>query len=91
MIRLSEIDRMNEQLNSITTIQVGSKIDDLRNAIARIYSDNYSSTNRSRLVEVSSCGNLCITEEVASEYNQIVPKPGLSRQPSWLVWNGIFF
>ena len=50
MIRLSEIDRMNEQLNSITTIQVGSKIDDLRNAIARIYSDNYSSTNRSRLV-----------------------------------------
>ena len=90
MIRLSEIDRMNEQLNSITTIQVGSKIDDLRNAIARIYSDNYSSTNRSRLVSVSKCGDYCYTEEVKSEYNQIVPKPGLSRQPSWLVWNGIF-
>ena len=90
MIRLSEIDRMNEQLNSITTIQVGSKIDDLRNAIARIYSDNYSSTNRSRLVSVSKCGDYCYTEEVKSEYNQIAPKPGLSRQPSWLVWNGIF-
>ena len=80
MIRLSEIDR----------IDGSSKVNDLCNAIGRIYSDNYSSTNRSRLVEVSSCGNLCITEEVASEYNQIVPKPGLSRQPSWLVWNGIF-
>ena len=91
MIRLSEIDRMNEQLNSITTTQVGSKIDDLRNAIARIYSDNYSSTNRSRLVEVSDCGDYCYTEEVSSEYSKISPKPGLSKQPSWLVWNGIFF
>ena len=67
MIRLSEIDRMNEQLNLITTTQVGSKIDDLRNAIARIYSDNYSSTNRSRLVSVSKCGDYCYTEEVKSE------------------------
>ena len=91
MIRLSEIDRMNEQLNSITTIQVGSKIDDLRNAIARIYSDNYSSTNRSRLVSVSKGGDYCYTEEVKSEYSKIAPKPGLSKQPSWLVWNGIFF
>ena len=91
MIRLSEIDRMNEQLNSITTTQVGSKIDDLRNAIARIYSDNYSSTNRSRLVKVSDCGDYCYTEEVASEYSKTAPKPGLSKQPSWLVWNGLFF
>jgi hypothetical protein len=91
MIRLSEIDRMNEQLNSITTTQVPSKIDELRNAIARIYSDNYSSTNRSRLVSVSKCGNYCFTEEVASEYSKIAPKPGLSKQPSYLVWNGLFF
>jgi len=92
MIRLSEIDRMNEQLNSITTTQVGSKIDDLRNAIARIYSDNYSSTNRSRLVSVSRCGDYCYTEEVASEYSKTAPiyYTGLSKQPSWLVWNGIF-
>ena len=91
MIRLSEIDRMNEQLNSITTRQVSSKIDELRSAIARIYSDNYSTTNRSRLVSVSKCGNYCYTEEVPSEYSKIAPKPGLSKQPSWLVWNGIFF
>ena len=91
MIRLSEIDRMNEQLNSITTTQGPSKIDELRNAIARIYSDNYSSTNRSRLVSVSKCGNYCFTEEVASEYSKIAPKPGLSKQPSYLVWNGLFF
>jgi hypothetical protein len=30
MIKLSVIDRMNEQLNSITTTQVGSKIDELK-------------------------------------------------------------
>ena len=91
MIRLSEIDRMNEQLNAITKTQVPSKIDELRSAIARVYSDNYSTTNRSRLVSVSKCGNYCYTEEVASEYSKIAPKPGLSKQPSWLVWNGIFF
>jgi hypothetical protein len=90
MIRLSEIDRMNEQLNSITTCQVRLKIEELRNAIARIYSDNRSTTNRSRLVSVSECGNYCYTEEVSSEYSKIAPKPGLSIQPSWLVWNGIF-
>jgi len=51
MIRLAEIDR----------IDGSDKVNDLRSAIGRIYSDNYSSTNRSRLVEVSGCGNLCIT------------------------------
>jgi hypothetical protein len=91
MIRLSEIDRMNEQLNSITTRQVGSKIDELRSAIARIYSDNYSSTGRSRLVSVSNNGELCLTEEVASEYSKIAPRPGPKSQASWLVWNGLFF
>ena len=81
MIRLSEIDR----------IDGSSKVNDLCNAIGRIYSDNYSSTNRSRLVSVSKCGDYCYTEEVSSEYSKIAPKPGLSKQPSWLVWNGIFF
>ena len=80
MIRLAEIDR----------IDGSDKVNDLRSAVGRIYSDNYSSTNRSRLVEVSGCGNLCITEEVKSEYNSRVPEPGFQRQPSWLVWNGIF-
>ena len=81
MIRLAEIDR----------IDGSDKVNDLRSAVGRIYSDNYSSTGRSRLVEVSGCGNLCVTEEVASEYSQKVPVPGFQRHPSWLVWNGIFF
>jgi len=82
MIRLSEIDR----------IDGSSKVNDLRYAVGRIYSDNYSTTNRSRLVSVSECGNYCYTEEVASEYSKTAPirYTGLSKQPSWLVWNGIF-
>lgn len=79
------------KLVDIDKLDGSNKINDLRNAIARIYSDNYSSTSRSRLVSVSECGNYCYTEEVKSEYSKIAPKPGLSKQPSWLVWNGIFF
>jgi len=79
------------KLVDIDKLDGSSKVNDLRNAIARIYSDNYSSTNRSRLVSVSKCGDYCYTEEVASEYSKIAPKPGLSKQPSWLVWNGLFF
>ena len=82
MIRLAEIDR----------IDGSDKVNDLRSAVGRIYSDNYSTTNRSRLVSVSECGNYCYTEEVASEYSKTAPiyYTGLSKQPSWLVWNGIF-
>lgn len=79
------------KLVDIDKLDGSNKINDLRNAIARIYSDNYSSTSRSRLVSVSKCGEYCYTEEVKSEYSKIAPKPGLSKQPSWLVWNGIFF
>ena len=79
------------KLVDIDKLDGSNKVNDLRNAIARIYSDNYSSTNRSRLVSVSKCGDYCYTEEVASEYSKIAPKPGLSKQPSWLVWNGLFF
>ena len=75
----------------IDELDGSSKVSDLKNAIGRIYSDNHSSTNRSRLVAVSDCGNVCITEEVKSEYNSREPKPGQFKQPSWLVWNGIFF
>ena len=68
-----------------------SKVEDLRNSIGCIFSDNHSSTNRSRLVRVSKCGNVCITEEAHSEYSSKQPVPGTKLQPSWLVWNGIFF
>ena len=93
MIKLSVIDRMNEQLNSITTTQVGSKIDELKGAIGKEFSDNHSSTNRSKLISVSSCGNVCVTAEVPSPYKSgsQTPKGGYFKQPSWLVWNGMFY
>jgi len=93
MINLSVIDRMNEQLNSITTTQVGSKVDELKGAIGKRFSDNHSSTNSSMLISISECGNVCVTVEVPSEYksgNQ-TPKVGYFKQPSWLVWNAMFF
>jgi len=81
------------KLVDIDRLDGSSKVNDLRNAIGRIYSDNHSTTNRSRLVSVSECGNYCYTEEVASEYSKTAPirYTGLSKQPSWLVWNGLFF
>jgi hypothetical protein len=80
------------KLVDIDRLDGSSKVNDLRYAIGRIYSDNHSTTNRSRLVSVSECGNYCYTEEVASEYSKTAPirYTGLSKQPSWLVWNGIF-
>jgi hypothetical protein len=69
------------------------KIDELREVIGRVFSDNRSSTLRSELVSVSKCGNVCITREVASPYTFVktTPKPGLKKQPSWLTWNSIFY
>ena len=80
-MKLAECDRIDGT----------SKVEDLKSAIGRIYSDNYSSTNRSRLVGVSECGEVCFTEEARSEYNFRTPRVGIVEQPSWLVWNGIFF
>ena len=78
-------------LASVDRIDGSSKVEDLRSAIGCIYSDNYSSTSRSRLVGVSECGEVCFTEEARSEYSSVTPRVGIVEQPSWLVWNGIFF
>jgi hypothetical protein len=70
-----------------------SKVAELKAAIGKEYSDNYSSTSRSKLISVSQCGNVCVTVEVPSPYksgNQ-TPKGGYFKQPSCLVWNGMFF
>jgi hypothetical protein len=89
MINLSVIDRMNEQLNSITTTQVGSRIEELRSMIGKRFSDNHSSTLNSVLLSVSDCGNVAVTAEVPSEYNNVKPAAGTKRTPSWLVWNAM--
>ena len=67
------------------------KVDELRSAIGKSFSDNRSSTFNSRLVEVSECGDRAYTEEVKGEYSNRVPKSGIKSQPSWLVWNGMFY
>jgi hypothetical protein len=68
-----------------------NKIQMLKEEIGNEFSDNYSSTHRSILVDVSECGNICYTMEVMSEYSKNEPKLGIKQIPSWLVWNGLFY
>ena len=63
------------------------KVFDLKQAIGREFSDNYSPTLRSILLNVSECGNICYIMSVYA-YNK---KGGqTSKQPSYLTWNAIF-
>jgi hypothetical protein len=70
-----------------------SKINELKSAVGKVFSDNHSSTNSSMLVSVSRCGNVCYTMEMPSQYKSgnKNPKAGIKKQPSWLVWNGLFY
>ena len=72
-------------------IDGSNKTQMLREAIGKEFSDNYSSTNRSMLIDVSECGNVCYTMEIMSEYSKNEPKLGIFKQPSWLTWNGMFY
>ena len=65
-----------------------SKLDELRGAMGRVFSDNHSATLRSELVAVSECGNVCTVRSVAA-----YGKPGnvISKQPSYITWNALFF
>jgi hypothetical protein len=64
------------------------KVFDLRQAIGREFSDNHSPTLRSKLLEVSKCGNICTVISVDS-HNLIGGK--ISKQPSYLTWNALFY
>jgi hypothetical protein len=68
-----------------------NKVQMLKEAIGKEFSNNYSSTNRSILVSVSECGNICYTKEVKGEYSKNEPKLGIFKQPSWLTWNAMFY
>lgn len=72
-------------------IDGSNKTQILKEAIGKEFSDNYSSTNRSMLVDVSECGNICYTKEVKGEYSKNESKTGIFKQPSWLTWNGMFY
>ena len=70
-----------------------SKIKDLQNAIGQEFSDNYSSTNRSILVDVKKKGGkwVAITSETKSEYNSKKPKKGEREATIGITWNAMFF
>ena len=70
-----------------------SKIKDLQNAIGQDFSDNYSSTNRSILVDVKKKGGkwVAITKETESEYNNKKPKKGEREATIGITWNAMFY
>lgn len=70
-----------------------SKIKDLQDAIGQEFSDNYSSTNRSILVDVKKKGGkwVAITSETESEYNNKKPKKGKREATIGITWNAMFF
>ena len=74
-------------------IDGSNKVEELKAVIGQTFSDNFSSTGRSRLVSYNPGLGYCAVEEVASEYkcgNQN-PKPGLHNRDAWFVWNGFFY
>ena len=70
-----------------------SKIKDLQDAIGKDFSDNYSSTNRSILVDVKKKGGkwVAITKETESKYNSKKPKKGEREATIGITWNAMFF
>lgn len=53
-----------------------NKVEYMKSQIGKSFSDNFSSTLRSKLVDVveKKGKHVCITEECKSEYNKIKPK-----------------
>ena len=74
-------------------IDGSNKVEELKAVIGQTFSDNFSSTGRSKLVAYLPQNDVCIIEEVASEYkcgNQN-PKLGKETREAWYVWNGFFY
>ena len=69
------------------------KVKELQNAIGQDFSDNYSSTSRSILVDVKKKGGkwVAITKETESEYNNKKPKRGEREATIGITWNAMFF
>lgn len=70
-----------------------SKVKDLQKAIGQDFSDNFSSTNSSTLVDVKKKGGkwICITKEAENKYNDKKPKKGTKEASVGLTWNAMFF
>lgn len=69
------------------------QIKDLKNGIGKEFSDNYSSTGSSVLVDVKKKGGkwVCITKEVKSKYNDKKPKKGERVATTGITWNAMFY
>ena len=52
-----------------------NKVQELRDAIGKTFSDNYSSTLNSKLLSVSKDGTYCVIQECKSKYSDKTPKP----------------
>jgi hypothetical protein len=65
-----------------------NKLEELKSAIGKEFSDNYSPTLRSVLLSVSKCGNICTVISVDA-YGKQGGK--VSKQPSYLTWNALFY
>lgn len=76
-------------LPDLDAIDQIDRVAQLRGAIGREFSDNYSSTCRSILLSVSKDGKTTLTREVEAWGHK--PQPGTRRNPSWLTWNAIFY
>lgn len=91
---------VNEYSNSdaralayIRSEQDPKKIKDLQNAIGKKFSDNYSSTLTSQLVDVKEKDGkwIAITREAKSDYNDKQPKGGEKEATIGITWNAMFF
>ena len=74
-------------------IDGSNKVEELKAVVGQTYSDNFSSTGRSRLVSYNPVLGYCVVEEVASEYKcgNKNPRPGLHNRDASIVWNGFFY
>ncbi len=54
-------------MRTVIVDEMESRVADLKTAIGREFSDNYSSTLRSRLIGISGDGKYCTIEEVPNE------------------------
>ena len=70
------------------------KIKDLQNAIGKTFSDNFSSTLTSELVDVKKKKDgtyVAITQEAPSKYDDNKPKKGKKEVSIGLTWNAMFY
>lgn len=68
------------------------QIKDLQAAIGKDFSDNYSSTGYSTLVDVKKKGGIfvAITKEAESKYGNKTPKKGEKEASIGITWNAMF-